>query len=688
MTQIAIIGGGPGGLITAYLLEKKSSEKLDITLFEASERIGGKILTKQFDQVAVTYEAGVAELYDYSRLGPDPLRQLVEKLRLSPVQMYGQTVVLDDRIMRDRADIKRHFGKKTLKAIEDFRSYGSSILSPKNYYDAGWPDDNQHKWARRSFQSVLADIDNNTARRFLQVAVHSDLAIEPHMTNGLFGLENCLMDDPNYLRLYSVKEGIQQLPQALKQSISACIELNCPVVRVEKTSVNTYRVFFRKNGRIESNDFDAVVIALPNYWLPTIEWGGKRLNSAMQKHYAYYDKPAHYLRISILFQKPFWQQLITDSYFQLDAFGGCCVYVESSRYDSGPYGVLSWLLGGSDALIMSNYEDNILIDKVLNSLPRSLAAGKELFIEGKVHRWVGTVNGQPGGYPIQGSKIRHVPESQEHLGLFVVGDYLFDSTINGVMDSADIATDLLLNYLKRRKSQFHLTTAISNYKNEESKGLKKSYFDYYDGKYSYKQSFKEYFDDKYVIKLIDIVWGIMPPYRLLDAGSANGMTLEVFAKKGIDAWGIENNQYIHSQTSRKIMHKNLLGDVCKLPFVDNYFDFVYETCLCYVPNSDIEQAIRELYRVSKCGVLLESVTNDISQKNLKDYKGALHGVKSLYTTKEWSELFLRHGFQLAITDSQVLDKVWKFEKKINENQPWYPTRESMRYCFYTKQPQY
>ena len=43
----------------------------------ASERFGGKILTNHFNAVPVLYEAGVAELYDYSMLGPDPLRELV-----------------------------------------------------------------------------------------------------------------------------------------------------------------------------------------------------------------------------------------------------------------------------------------------------------------------------------------------------------------------------------------------------------------------------------------------------------------------------------------------------------------------------------------------------------------------------------------------------------------------------------
>lgn len=37
---------------------------------------------------------------------------------------------------------------------------------------------------------------------------------------------------------------------------------------------------------------------------------------------------------------------------------------------------------------------------------------------------------------------RHIPEPA-HPNLFAVGDYLFDSTINGVLDSADFVAECL-----------------------------------------------------------------------------------------------------------------------------------------------------------------------------------------------------------------------------------------------------
>jgi hypothetical protein len=49
-------------------------------------------------------------------------------------------------------------------------------------------------------------------------------------------------------------------------------------------------------------------------------------------------------------------------------------------------------------------------------------------------------------------RLRHLPDPQEHPGLFVVGDYLFDSTINGVLHSANTVAGLIEAYLRRSLS--------------------------------------------------------------------------------------------------------------------------------------------------------------------------------------------------------------------------------------------
>jgi len=442
MIRTAIIGGGPGGLATALLLERKYPGACQTTLFEASGRTGGKVVTQFFDAAPVIYEAGAAELYNYAEVGPDPLRELVDSFGLKTVPMSGQTVVLDGNILRNMKDIRRNYGNATADAIRDFRKRCAEALPKDEWYEGDSEFDNNHPWSPLTCEEILDEVPDSVARRYLKTAVHSDLATEPHLTNGLNGLKNFLMDVPGYLRLYSIVGGNERLMQELRDRLVATrIETNSPITRVARNSEGTWRVSYRRNGVTAHQSFDAVFAALPHNCLGAVDWG-ESLRTTMAQFVAFHDRPGHYLRVTVLFRKPFWRDEIEDSWFMLDAFGGCCVYDESSRHDAGPYGVLSWLIAGTDALTLGNFANAEIVGKVIDSLPEPLrGAADEAFLEGRVHRWMASVSAQPGGLPVPDIRSAHIPDEQGHPGLFMVGDYLFDSTINGALDSADYATD-------------------------------------------------------------------------------------------------------------------------------------------------------------------------------------------------------------------------------------------------------
>src|SRR5208283_879486 len=225
-------------------------------------------------------------------------------------------------------DIRSHFGSKTLKALQNFHQRCKEMCTPDDYYEGHWQDDNQNPWANKTFREILDEIPDETARKYIEVASRSDVATEPHLTSALNGLKNVLMDDPRYLRLYSIAGGIQRLTDTLAEHIKSPVLVDSPVTRIGKNADGTYRLTARRDGAFVDYDFDMVVVALPNYWLQRLEWGSRDLRKAMQEHLAHYDTPAHYLRMSVLFKEPFWRDQIPGSYFMTDAFGGCCVYDE------------------------------------------------------------------------------------------------------------------------------------------------------------------------------------------------------------------------------------------------------------------------------------------------------------------------------------------------------------------------
>ena len=227
------------------------------------------------------YEAGVAELYDFRDWGPTRLRALVDELGLATVPMAGPAVVLGEAVLRGRRDVRRHFGRDTLKAIEDFYDRCVTLMSRSHWYEGTWCDDNAHPWASRSFREVLDEIGDPVARRYVEVAARSDLATEPHLTSALDGLKNVLMDDPRYLATYSVVGGNERIVERVAAGLAAEIHLETTVLSVGRRG-EQYAIVCRRDGRVEEHLMDRVILALPNDWLGTLEFEGDELRSAMQ----------------------------------------------------------------------------------------------------------------------------------------------------------------------------------------------------------------------------------------------------------------------------------------------------------------------------------------------------------------------------------------------------------------------
>src|SRR5256885_16130662 len=102
--------------------------------------------------------------------------------------------------------------------------------------------------------------------------------------------------------------------------------------------------------------------------------------------------------------------------------------------------------------------------------------------------------------------------------------------------------------------------------------IDRQYFDTYRGLGAYADTYQQFFSALYLIDMIRLVWGAKPGYRLLDAGSASGLTIEDFAAFGVQARGIANNKYIYAHTPDKLLRQKIFGKWRQLPFPDNHFD--------------------------------------------------------------------------------------------------------------------
>jgi protoporphyrinogen oxidase len=429
--RIAIVGGGPGGILTAWYLERQATRALGVTIFEASGRLGGKVLTPSFTTARVQYEAGAAELYDYTPVGEDPLRDLVAALGLPTMPLGGTTVVTPDGPVANLDDLTRVLGFTARRELEAFDQQARAAMTRREFYaaDHGPADDGG------TFADMLAGIREPVARRYVETMIHSDLATEPGLTNVGYGLQNYLMNDPAYMRLYCIVGGNERLIEAIVAGLHADIRLEAAVRRIDAAPGGGFTIA-TAGSPADTLPFDAVVLALPLQHLTRIGSDDDTLAAALAAHCGQFDHPAHYLRVTALFDEPFWQGRIDGGYLMLDAFGGCCLYDESARDPEPRHGVLGWLLGGSAAETWACRDDDAIVAAAIGSLPDWLGDARQHLRETRVHRWIGAVSALPGGWRPPAIDRRHQPAPTTHPRLFVVGDYLFDSTLNGVLDSA------------------------------------------------------------------------------------------------------------------------------------------------------------------------------------------------------------------------------------------------------------
>ncbi|HND54911.1 MAG TPA: FAD-dependent oxidoreductase, partial [Pirellulaceae bacterium] len=269
---MAIVGGGPGGLMTAYLLQKSANRPLDVTVFEATERLGGKILTPTFRTAPVKYEAGAAEFYDYSPVDDDRLKELVDELELPISRMGGNSVALDGEILGHLDDVERICGPEVRRSLLRFHWAARSQLSPIEFFNLGGPEAPPRVSTAARFDKFLDAIDDPLARTHVETLIHSDLATEPEQTSVDYGLQNYLMNDPAYMQLYGIDGGNEQLPRRLASRIVANFSLRRSVTeigagesgRVRVTSRATAKPNSTTETRVTADEFDYVVLALPH----------------------------------------------------------------------------------------------------------------------------------------------------------------------------------------------------------------------------------------------------------------------------------------------------------------------------------------------------------------------------------------------------------------------------------------
>ena len=134
--------------------------------------------------------------------------------------------------------------------------------------------------------------------------------------------------------------------------------------------------------------------------------------------------------------------------------------------------------------------------------------------------------------------------------------------------------------------------------------------------------------------------------KILDLGCKKGFImkdLRILLPKS-EIWGIEDHVYPIRNAEKEIKSNIILSEYYKIPFKENYFDFVIGFSSIYKYNfQDVIKTITEVNRVSRKSFFTVAAYSNQKEKALFD-DWTLLGTTVLHK-KEWIKLFKMIGYK-------------------------------------------
>ena len=205
--------------------------------------------------------------------------------------------------------------------------------------------------------------------------------------------------------------------------------------------------------------------------------------------------------------------------------------------------------------------------------------------------------------------------------------------------------DILANYPKAKRD---LSARLES-KSEESRKIGRKFgFDYFDGDrnhgyggFSYNPKFWQP-----VIPTIVENYKIGNSSKVLDIGCAKGFFLYdlKLAFPGINVTGVDISEYAIANSIPEIKPYLQVGNATKLPFENNYFDFVISINTIHNLNrEDCAVALQEIERVTKGNsfITVDAYRNDEEKMRMEAWNLT---ALTMMSVDEWKQFFLEVGY--------------------------------------------
>ncbi len=242
--KIVIIGAGLAGLTTAYRLHQKG---MDVTLYEAQDRVGGRIYSVNVsDDIG---ELGGQSITDGGE-APNILRLIKElKLELNENKILLNHSFFDGNSCTEmKGFVNRQLASKD-NLRDQLNNLKSSCRSMKEIFDSLLEPDSP---LYRSLATRLAAYEGGTIEKLSTEYVETLFYM---LTGGI-----CSVHQDKNINLLSVKGGNSLLPYKIAKILGKNLHLQMPLTKVSNGIGNKYILTFENGSKILA---DILVLAIP-----------------------------------------------------------------------------------------------------------------------------------------------------------------------------------------------------------------------------------------------------------------------------------------------------------------------------------------------------------------------------------------------------------------------------------------
>jgi len=421
--NVLIIGAGIAGLAAAYKLKQNG---VNVTLIEARNRAGGRILTYNFDGTGLTCELGG----EWVGISHTRLIELCKKfgLELQNHQFETHLVLNEEYKKAGDWDFSPEWKRKYDALLDHFNALPPDSDLKKDFDKLDW-------WRYIVNQGI-----NEKDLELKELLDSTDFGETIRQVSAYAGISEYAESSEKNEMDFHIKGGNSQIIFKLAEAVGIeNIILKTKVEKVEQK--NELVIVYCNNGKkYEANN---LICTIPTFSLLKINW-----EPGLSKNYLDALNELQYSRIiktSLLFSERFWKDesldMITDT---LPHY-----FFHSTKNQEGVKGILTSYAIGDRAYVLSKMNEQKKIKEICKALKPAFGEIKD-YAERTVSYYWGSDDYSQGAYAIY-NKHQWLDVREElnknHNRVYFAGEHLADwqGFMEGAINSGEEAADKILN---------------------------------------------------------------------------------------------------------------------------------------------------------------------------------------------------------------------------------------------------